>query len=149
MAVNEDMEKTIQTIRGDNVELMKENAFLRKQIGGFKASNANYKKKVNYLSERVEHYKNLCKESDGLYESTVSQLEEKTKEADLLRESKALLEKEREELENKLSVKSEFISSQKEKYDSLRQCVSRKDAEIKDLEELVEHLQRPWWKKIF
>lgn len=54
-----DMEKTIQTIKGDNEELIKENLSLKRHLGGYKTSNDNYKKQVAELKERVEHYKAL------------------------------------------------------------------------------------------
>jgi chromosome segregation ATPase len=46
MSSKTDMEQTIQTLKGDNQELMKENASLRRKIGGFKASNNRYKKQA-------------------------------------------------------------------------------------------------------
>ena len=49
MASKNSMEQTIQTLKGDNEELMKENASLKKQISGFKTSNANYKKQIVHL----------------------------------------------------------------------------------------------------
>lgn len=46
MSSKTNMEPTIQTLKGDNQELMKENASLKRQIGGFKASNYRYKKQA-------------------------------------------------------------------------------------------------------
>ena len=41
------MEQTIQTLKGDNQELIKENASLKRQIGGFKTSNELNKRIAN------------------------------------------------------------------------------------------------------
>lgn len=46
MSSKTNMEQTIQTLKGDNQELMKENASLKRQIGGFKTSNDRYKKQA-------------------------------------------------------------------------------------------------------
>lgn len=46
MSSKTNVEQTIQTLKGDNQELMKENASLKRQIGGFKASNYRYKKQA-------------------------------------------------------------------------------------------------------
>lgn len=42
----QEMEKTIQTIKGDCEHLAQENASLKRQIGGFKTSNEKYKKQA-------------------------------------------------------------------------------------------------------
>ena len=62
------MEQTIQTLKGDNEELMKENASLKKQISGFKTSNANYKK-------QIAHLKQLDKEGDELNEKRIAEMD--------------------------------------------------------------------------
>lgn len=46
MSSKTNTEQTIQALKGDNQELMKENASLKRQIGGFKTSNYRYKKQA-------------------------------------------------------------------------------------------------------
>ena len=49
MSSETNMEQTIQTLKGDNQELMKENASLKRQIGGYKAANERYRKNLENL----------------------------------------------------------------------------------------------------
>jgi chromosome segregation ATPase len=75
------MEQTIQTLKGDNQELMKENASLKRQIGGFKASNDRYKKQakndalyVKSLQNEVDRIKAYAKKADELNEKKAEQI---------------------------------------------------------------------------
>ena len=56
-------EQTIQTIKGDIQELMEENASLKRQICGFKASNNRYKKQAKNDALYVKSMKNDIKEA--------------------------------------------------------------------------------------
>ena len=66
-----EMEKTIQTIKGDNEALIMENLSLKRHLCGYKTSNNNYKKQVEELKARVGHYKALDLEGDHLYEDNL------------------------------------------------------------------------------
>lgn len=60
----------------DNEALMKENKSLKFQLGGFKTSNANYKKQVEKLKDDVEHFKSLDIEGDEMYNEKLTELDE-------------------------------------------------------------------------
>ena len=64
MSSKTDMEQTIQTLKGDNQELKKENASLQRQICGFKTSNERYKKQAK---NDALYVKSLQNEIDTLY----------------------------------------------------------------------------------
>jgi chromosome segregation ATPase len=75
------MEQTIQILKGDNQELMKENASLKRQIGGFKTSNDRYKKQakndalhIKSLQSEVCRIKAYAKEADELNEKKAEQI---------------------------------------------------------------------------
>ena len=63
MSTKTNMEQTIQTFKGDNQELIKENASLKRQICGFKASNNRYKKQAKNDALYVKSLKNDIKEA--------------------------------------------------------------------------------------
>ena len=65
MSSKAEMEQTIQTIKGkgDIQELMDENASLKRQICGFKASNNRYKKQAKNDALYVKSMKNDIKEA--------------------------------------------------------------------------------------
>ena len=88
MSSKTDTEQTIQTIKGDIQELMEENASLKRQICGFKASNNRYKKQAkndaiyikslqNVLDDakdEVDRIKTYAKESDEKNEKKAEQI---------------------------------------------------------------------------
>ena len=81
MSTKTNMEQTIQTLKCDNLELIKENASLKRQIGGFKASNDRYKKQakndalyVKSLQDEVGSIKAYAKEADELNEKKAEQI---------------------------------------------------------------------------
>lgn len=86
MSTKTNMEQTIQTLKGDNQELMKENASLKRQIGGFKASNDRYKKQakndalyVKSLQNEVDRIKDYVEEKDRVIAGLQSQIAELNK----------------------------------------------------------------------
>lgn len=86
MSSKTDTEQTIQTLKGDNQELMKENASLKRQIGGFKASNYRYKKQakndalyVKSLKNEVARIKDYVGEKDRVIAGLQSQITELNK----------------------------------------------------------------------
>lgn len=153
-----DMEKTIQTIKGDNEKLIKENISLKRHLGGYKTSNDNYKKQVAELKERIEHYKALDLEGDYLYEDKIAELDNAKKEIERLKavRNDVVPKKDYDELVEKLESKNSFIGQLQEKVQGLMidnsklQCtISMNESITKELEEAVEELSKPWWKRIF
>ena len=88
MSSKTNMEQTIQTIKNDNQELMKENASLKRQIGGYKAANERYRKNLENLEKCKEEAQDMVlrlqvelsnakvygKEADELNEKKVEQI---------------------------------------------------------------------------
>ena len=168
MKRNDDMEKTIQTLRQENLSL-------KRQIGGLRTSNANYKKQVEKLKARVEHYKDDCAEGDSLYENelekTASLLRDfKAEVAELKRQHRIVLDKVKndtnkkiaslelrcKELDEQVKNKESFIdqlqqkaSEQKVKISELESEIEAKNSIINECDETIAELQKPWWKKIF
>lgn len=152
------MEKTIQTIKGDNEELIKENISLKRHLGGYKTSNDNYKKQVEELKARVEHYKALDLEGDHLYEDKIAELDEAKKEIMRLQSMRndVVPKKDYDELAKKLESKNSFIEQLQEKVQELRidnfklqEAIDVKEDYIKELEDNIEELSKPWWKRLF
>lgn len=146
MASKNSVEQTIQTLKGDNEELMKENASLKKQISGFKTSNANYKK-------QIAHLKQLDKEGDELNEKRIAEMDVMQKNH--LAEVKQL-EQSIKEKDEKIAEKDKVVNGLQEQVRELIQKKNKLEAEaaankdyITELEDTVEDLRKPWWKKIF
>lgn len=146
MASKNSVEQTIQTLKGDNEELMKENASLKKQISGFKTSNANYKK-------QIAHLKQLDKEGDELNEKRIAEMDVMKKNH--LAEVKQL-EQSIKEKDEKIAEKDKVVNGLQEQVRELIQKKNKLEAEaaankdyITELEDTIEDLRKPWWKKIF
>lgn len=146
MASKNSMEQTIQTLKGDNEELMKENASLKKQISGFKTSNANYKK-------QIAHLKQLDKEGDELNEKRIAEMDvmKKNHLAEVNQLGQSIKEK-----DEKIAEKDKVVNGLQEQVRELIQKKNKLEAEaaankdyIMELEDTVEDLRKPWWKKIF
>lgn len=81
MSSKTNMEQTIQTLKGDNQELMKENASLKRQVGGYKTSNDRYKKQakndalyIKSLQNEAVRIKAYAKEADEMNEKKAEQI---------------------------------------------------------------------------
>ena len=147
------MEQTIQTLKGDNEELMKENASLKKQISGFKTSNANYKK-------QIAHLKQLDKEGDELNEKRIAEMDvmKKNHLAEIRQLGQTIKEKD-EKIAEKDKVVNGLQKQVRELIQKVRELIQKKnklEAEaaankdyITELEATVEDLRKPWWKKLF
>ena len=85
MSSKTDTEQTIQTIKVDIQELMDENASLKRQICGFKASNNRYKKQAKNDALYVKSLQNIIE--DAKYE--VDRIKTYAKESDEKNEKKA------------------------------------------------------------
>ena len=146
MASKNSMEQTIQTLKGDNEELMKENASLKKQISGFKTSNANYKK-------QIAHLKQVDKEGDELNEKRIAEMDvmQKNHLAEVKQLGQSIKEK-----DEKIAEKDKVVNGLQEQVRELIQKKNKLEAEaaankdyITELEATVEDLPKPWWKKFF
>lgn len=84
MSSKVDTEQTIQTIKGDIQELMDENASLKRQICGFKASNNRYKKQAKNDALYVKSLKNDIKEA----QDEIGRIKTYAKESDEKNEKK-------------------------------------------------------------
>lgn len=101
---------------------------LSHQIGGYKTTNENYRKKVAELKERIAHYKNLDLEGDMLYEKALADIDAKNKVIEGLHSQVTELSNKVNELnDEKVKLKAENI----------------------DLDIALKYEQLPWWKKIF
>ena len=89
MSSKTNMEQTIQTLKGDNQELMKENASLKRQIGGFKTSNERYKKQAKNDALYVKHLQEENQKAVSDLEVQLKYSRAYAKEADELNEQKA------------------------------------------------------------
>ena len=136
MAKKKDMEQTIQIIKGDNVAMMKEITSLKRQIGGMKTSNANYRKQVDELKKQVEHYKALDIEGDELYEKKIEECEDLKRKLD--NEHLTI-----NELRGQIASYDSQILDYKDRIEAL------KDENESLLNEVISYNQKPWWKKLF
>ena len=153
-----EMQGIIQTLKDDNVSLMKENASLKRQIGGYKTANENYKKQVAELKGRVGHYKALDLEGDHLYEDKIAELDDARKEIERLKavRNDVVPKKDYDELEKTLESKKVFIERLQERVQTLslekatlESTITLHEGVIKDLEHVIDELSKPWWKKVF
>lgn len=85
MSSKTDTEQTIQTLKGDNQELIKENASLKRQICGFKASNNRYKKQAKDDALYVKSLQNIIEDA----KDEVDRIKTYAKESDEKNEKKA------------------------------------------------------------
>ena len=148
-------------LRSDNEILMKQVASLNRQIGGYKASNANYKKQVSERDRANSRQKNE-------FEKTINQLKEsldmfKHKDT-MFEEFKARHDKElndykersNEEFTKAMNEKQRTIESLSTQVRELLQkkcelesrCICNDDY-IAELEKTIDELRTPWWKRIF
>jgi len=113
-----DLEERIAMMDADNSALCTDLEHWKKVANGLKGRNKQ-------LSERLQHYKELDLEGDGLYEKKIAECEEKDK----------------------------VIFGLNSQVSKLDRCIVSKENEIKALSEKLETLQKqvsmPWWKKIF
>ena len=110
------------------------------------------------LTERIAHYKALDLEGDHLYEDKIAELDNTRKEIMRLQSVRndVVPKKDYDELVEKIESKNSFIDQLQEKVQSLmidnsklQGTVSMNESVIKGLEETVDELSKPWWKKIF
>lgn len=117
------------------IELECEIVSLKRQLGGLKTSNANYRKRVEQLKGQVEHYKALDIEGDELYEKKIAECENLTKQLDTANLTI-------DELRGQIASYNNQILEYKDRIASLKE-------ENNGLHDAIEYEQKPWWKKIF
>ena len=117
------------------IELEGEIVSLKRQLGGFKKSNANYRKQVEQLNGQVEHYKGLYIEVDELYKKKIAECEELQKQLDMAKLTIGELSGQNASYNNQILEYKDRIASLKE--------------ENNGLYDAIEYEQKPWWKKIF
>ena len=117
------------------IELEGEIVSLKRQLGGFKKSNANYRKQVEQLNGQVEHYKGLYIEVDELYKKKIAECEELQKQLDMAKLTIG-------ELSGQIASYNNQILEYKDRISSLQE-------ENNGLYDAIEYEQKPWWKKIF
>lgn len=125
-----------------NEELRKENLSLKRQIGGYKRANKDYRSKVKDLQILVAE-----KESQIVY--LQKEIKEKTP-CNTVTTTKFA------ELEQSLESKNAVIDSLKEKIQELvmkngelERKVENNDEIVNEYEETIAELRKPWWKRIF
>jgi hypothetical protein len=89
---------------------------------------AGLKGRNKQLAERVEHYRQLDLEGDGLYEKKIAECDEKDKVIEGLRCQVNDIVIKNKEFEATVFAKQELID---------------------ELELTIHELRKPWWKKIF
>ena len=117
------------------IELEGEIVSLKRQLGGFKKSNANYRKQVEQLNGQVEHYKGLYIDVDELYKKKIAECEELQKQLDM---ANLTIGEQRGQI---VSYNNQILEY-KDRIASLQE-------ENNGLYDAIEYEQKPWWKKIF
>jgi len=110
-------------------------AFLRKQ-------NAGMRGQISLLQKQVKKYKELDLEGDGLYEKRIS-------ENDSLKLALEAKDKIVKEKENVIDGLNSQVSKLSQQLMALKDAVNKKNADIQDLDALLEYEKLPWWKKAF
>ena len=116
-----DLEERIALMEADHSALVVDLEHWKKAAAGAKGRNKQ-------LAERIEHYRQLDLEGDGLYEETLARLEEKEKIIAGLQSQVGRLT-----VENK----------------KLKVSIEGKERLIEELELATIKLHAPWWKRIF
>ena len=121
--------------------LSKENDELRAEVAALRSSVGSYKSANTKLKARVEHYKALDREGDGLYENRIA-------EAESLRVALSAKKKVVEGKDKAIEGLNSQVAKLSQQVMSMKDLIARKDAEIQDLETAVEYEKMPWWKKV-
>lgn len=125
-----------------NEELRKENLSLKRQIGGYKRANKEYRSKVKDLQILVAEKESqiVCLQKE-IKEKTPCNTATTTKFA---------------ELEQSLESKKVLIESLQEKIQSLmvenhelKSKILGNNDIIEEYERTIEDLRKPWWKRLF
>lgn len=126
MSSKVDMEQTIQTTKSDIQELMDENASLKRQICGFKASNNRYKKQAKNDANYVKSLKNDIKEAHD----EIGRIKTYAKESDEKNEKK---DEQIASLNATVEGKDRVISGLQSKIAELNMRIANNEKNIQDL----------------
>jgi chromosome segregation ATPase len=146
-----DLEQRLALMDADNSALAVELAHFKKVAAGAKGRNKQ-------LAEQIKHYKELDLEGDHLYEDKIKELEDAQREIQSLRSFRNDLVPiaKVKELEKSIENKNQFIEQLQEKVQELKiqlcEAESKNDSQkpiIDELEETVNKLSKPWWRKLF
>ena len=154
MSSKTNMEQTIKTLKGDNQELMKENASLKRQIGGFKTSNDRYKKQAK---NDALYFKHLQEENQKAVSDLEVQLKDArayAKEADELNEKKA---EQIASLNATVEEKDRVIAGLQSQIAELNKRIANNEKNIQDLtgerDVAIENYDYvcglPWYQRMF
>lgn len=146
-----DLEERIALMDASDSALCADLAHFKKVAAGLKGRNKQ-------LAERIKHYKNLDLEGDHLYEDKIKELEDAQREIQSLRSFRndlAPITKVKE-LEKSIEIKNQFIEQLQENVQELKiqlcEAESKNDSQksiIDELDETVNKLSKPWWRKLF
>ena len=150
MSSKVDTEQTIQTIKGDIQELMDENASLKRQICGFKASNNRYKKQAKNDALYVKSLKNDIKKA----QDEIGRIKTYAKESDEKNEKK---DEQIASLNAKVEEKDRVIADLKSKIAELNMRIANNEKNIQDLTDErdvaianYDYVCRlPWYQRMF
>ena len=125
-----------------NEELRKENLSLKRQIGGYKRANKEYRSKVKDLQILVAEKESqiACLQKE-IKEKTPCNTVTTTKFAELeqsLESKNALIDSLKEKIQDLVMKKSE-----------LERKVENNDEIVNEYEETIAELRKPWWKRFF
>ena len=109
--------------------------FLRKQ-------NAGMRGQISLLQKQVKKYKELDLEGDELYEKRIAEIDDL--KAVLCAKDKLVKDK-----ENVISGLNEQVYKLSQQVQTLKDSVAKKNADIQDLNALLDYEKLPWWKKLF
>ena len=159
------LEQRMELVITDNSALLEELRQCKKAASGYKGKNVQFQNELKSLKQQkenleasIEHYKNLDLEGDHLYENKIAELDSAMKEIHCLRQERddVVPKKDYDEIEKSIENKKAFIEKLQQKVQELMiersslQCsIKMKDNIIKELEENIDELSKPWWKKIF
>ena len=122
--------ESILTIKGENEVLRKENLSLKREIGGYKRANENYRLKIDDLNKQIHDLQSKPNNTAPL--TKVAELEQ------TIDSKNALIESMKEKIQNLMVTKSE-----------LENKVSANEATLKECENTIMDLRKPWWKRLF
>ena len=134
-----ELEERCRLLTQDNEAMLREITSLNRQIGGYKTSNANYKKQVADRDRANSKQRERYESEKVMLESKVSFLEELGEEQTRMLEKKDVLVNELQQRVQELQI---VESELKEKIDSSNDCIVK-------LEDTIAYLRMPWWKRLF
>lgn len=159
------LEQRMELVIADNSALLEELRQCKKAASGYKGKNVQFQNELKSLKQqkenleaRIEHYKNLDLEGDHLYEDKIAELDSAMKEIHCLRQERddVVPKKDYDELEKLLKGKSSLIEQMQERLQlvmieksEIKGKLSTQMNIVKELEETVYELSKPWWKRIF